>query len=122
MDSNPFGLGHRHRSSIWRHALQSTFHAPQEHGRHQSCSAWFTGLAVFVCLISWPLAIVVGWYIGDRNQVVVLDSMWTGLFPITNSPGFGLIALTLLPYLVGSVTMFVRPRKISGYLITIALR
>ena len=27
--------------------------------------------------------------------------------------------MTLLPYLVGSVTMFIRPRKKRGYLITI---
>ncbi len=96
---------------IWRHDLQSPYHPPQEHGTHQSCSSWCIGLLVFACLIAWPLAIAVGWCIGGRNQVILLESMWTGLFPITNSPGFGLIALTLLPYLVGSVTMFIRPPK-----------
>jgi hypothetical protein len=112
-------LGDPGRSSIGRHSLQYPYQPPQEYSAHRSCHAWCIALAVFACLIGWPLAVIVGWCIGDRNQVVLLDSMWTGLFPITNSPGFGLIVLTLPLYLVGIVTMFIRPRKKRGYLITI---
>ncbi len=123
MDDQLFRPAERYRSSIWRNDLQSPDHPAQEHSAQLSCNAWcnawFSALAVCVCLIAWPLAVIVGWCIGDRNQVVLLDSMWSGLFPITNSPGFGLILLTLPPYLIGAVTMLFRPRKKRGYLITI---
>ncbi len=69
------------------------------------------GPAVFVlCLVAWPLAVIVGWYSGERNQVVLLDSMWAGTIPITTH----LVCTDCLDpalYLVGTVTMFIHPER-----------
>ncbi len=119
MDAVTCGLGDGQRSSTWRNDLQSRYQPPHEQSAHRSCNACRIALIVFACLVAWPLAIIVGWVIGDRNLVVLLDSMWTGPFPITGSPGLGLIVLTLPIYLVGIVAMLTHPLKKRGYFITI---
>jgi hypothetical protein len=63
----------------------------------------------------WPAAVFIGWLLGDKQSVIVHPSIWTGPFPLTESPGFALLVLTLPAWMVGIVVTLSNPQRSVGY-------
>jgi hypothetical protein len=53
--------------------------------------------------------------LGDEGNVIVQLSIWNGQSPVNQSPGFALLVLTLLAWLVGIVLTLSDPQKSVGY-------
>lgn len=70
-------------------------------------------------MFSWPVAVAAGWLLGDNRNVIAVKSLWDGPFPITDSPGFALLALTLIPWALGVIMLLGYPQKNIGYWICI---
>lgn len=55
-----------------------------------------TPLNLLLVYVSAIIAMLTGWWLGDREGVLLLNSTWSGPLPITSSPGFTILLLLLL--------------------------
>lgn len=67
------------------------------------------------CWSAWPAAVFIGWVLGDKQSIVMHRSIWTGPFPLTESPGFALLVLTLIAWMVGIVVTLSDRQRSVGY-------
>jgi hypothetical protein len=66
-------------------------------------------------VLSWPVAVATGWLLGDKQNLIAVKSLWNGPFPITDSPGFTLLVLTLIPWALGVIMMLGYAQKKIGF-------
>lgn len=70
---------------------------------------------IITCILSWPVAVTTGWFIGDKRNIIAVKSRWDGPFSITDSPGFGLIVFTFLLWALGLIVLLGYPWKHFGF-------